>query len=79
MVNESYTPSDPEEKILDLMTEGRQKQEPWGYTTPAHIRTNLDIQEGNESFYLRQLSNAGWIKKEVRGFYKFVEDPRQDR
>jgi len=78
MVNENYSPSATEEAILGLLTEGRNEGDPWGYTTPAHLREELNIEEGNESFYLRQLTNAGWIKKEARGFYRFVEDPREE-
>jgi len=78
MVNEDYEPSDAEEKILDLMQQGRNNGDPWGYTTPAHVRQEIDIDEGNESFHLRQLTSAGWIHKVARGFYEFVEDPRDD-
>lgn len=79
MVNEEYSPSQTEEEILSLLKEGRDEGDPWGYTTPAHIRNQLDISEGNESFHLRQLNNAGWIKKVTRGFYRFIEDPREDQ
>ena len=78
MVNENYEPSPIEEGILDLLKEGREAGEPWGYITPAYIREQLEIDEGNESFHLRQLASAGWIEKVARGFYRFVEDPRED-
>ncbi|QSG04072.1 type IV toxin-antitoxin system AbiEi family antitoxin domain-containing protein [Natranaeroarchaeum sulfidigenes] len=77
MVNESYEPSPAEEEIMDLLQEGRNAGEPWGYTTPAHVREHIGIEEGNESFHLRQLTSAGWIEKVSRGFYRFVEDPRE--
>lgn len=76
MVNENYEPGETEEAILELLKEGRDQNEPWGYTTPAHVRQELGIEEGNEGFHLRQLRNAGWIEKVSRGFYRFVEDPR---
>lgn len=78
MVNESYEPSGEEERILELLKRGRSEGEPWGYTTPAHVREELGISEGNEGFHLRQLQNAGWIEKVARGFYRFVDDPRED-
>lgn len=78
MVNESYEPSQTEEEILNLMKEGRNDGEPWGHTTPAHVREELDIDQGNESFHLRQLHNAGWIYRVTRGFYRFAEDPREE-
>jgi hypothetical protein len=77
MVNPDYNPTHEEERILELMQEGRESGDPWGHTTPAHIRNELDIDQGNESFYLRQLTNAGWIRRIDRGFYEFVEDPRE--
>ena len=78
MVNSDYEPAEAEEEILELMQRGREEGEPWGHTTPAHVRSELDIDEGNESFHLRQLTNAGWIRRVGRGFYEFVEDPRTD-
>ena len=78
MVNTNYNPSEPEEEILALLKEGRAEDRPWGHTTPAHVREELEIEEGNESFHLRQLTNAGWIERVARGFYRFVEDPREN-
>lgn len=78
MVNKDYEPSEAEEEILTLMQQGRGEDEPWGHTTPAHVRQELDIDEGNESFHLRQLNNAGWIQRVARGFYEFVADPRRE-
>jgi hypothetical protein len=77
-VNRDYDPADAEEAILDLMREGRDDGAPWGYTTPAHVRETLNIDEGNESFHLRQLQSAGWIRRVARGFYEFVGDPREE-
>lgn len=78
MVNREYEPSEAETRILALLKEGREDGEPWGYTTPAHVREELNISKGNESFHLRQLDSAGWIEKVARGFYRFVEDPRAE-
>ena len=78
MVNEDYEPAEDDDEILELMQRGREEGEPWGHTTPAHVRQELNVGEGNESFHLRQLRNAGWITRVARGFYEFVEDPRDD-
>jgi len=78
MVNEQYSPSETEEEILELLKKGRDEGVPWGYTSPGYLRQELDIDEGNESYHLRQLRSAGWIEKLARGFYRFVEDPRED-
>jgi hypothetical protein len=78
MVNEDYDPADAEEEILELMKRGRDDGEPWGHTSPAHVREELGVEEGNESFHLRQLTNAGWIRRVARGFYEFVDDPREE-
>jgi DNA-binding MarR family transcriptional regulator len=78
MVNEAYEPAEMEEEILDLLKNGRGTGDPWGHTTPAHLRNELDIKEGNESYHLRQLESAGWIEKVARGFYRFRADPREE-
>ena len=75
MVNVDHDPADDQEEILEIMKEGREEGEPWGHATPRHLR-----EQGVESvdFHLRQLNTAGWIKKITRGFYRFVDDPRED-
>lgn len=76
MVNEDHSPSDEEEEILEIMKDGRDRPgEPWGYATPGFLK-----EQGVDSvdFHLRQLRTAGWIKQVSRGFYKLVEDPRED-
>jgi hypothetical protein len=78
MVNEEHDPSDGEEKILDILKDGRDEGEPWGYASPRYLRKVTDFTEGNIDFYLRQLKSAGWIKKEVRGLYRYVDDPREN-
>lgn len=77
MVNEGYTPSEEQEKILQLLTSGRENDSPWGYTTPRHIKEQTNIEPGNVTYHLRQLNTAGWIQRVTRGFYRFEQDPRQ--
>lgn len=74
MVNEDHKPSDEEDEILTIMKDGRGEGEPWGYTTPRYLR---DQEIGSVDFHLRRLRDAGWIRKVTRGFYRFVEDPRE--
>lgn len=75
MVNEDHSPSDDEEQILEIMKDGRDAGEPWGHATPVFLK-----EQGVESvdFHIRQLRTAGWIKQVSRGFYRFVDDPRED-
>lgn len=75
MVNEEHSPSDDEEKILEIMKSGRDEGEPWGYVTPRYLK-DQDVESVN--FHVRQLRTAGWIKQVSHGFYRFVEDPRED-
>lgn len=77
MVNESYSPSEEEETILQLLTDGRESGTPWGYTTPRHIKEQTDIDAGNVTYHLNQLTTAGWIQRITRGFYRFENDPRE--
>lgn len=78
MVNEDYDPTDEEDRILDVFKEGRDEGEPWGYATPRHLREVTETKKGNVEYYLRQLTSAGWVRKVTRGFYRFVDDPRED-
>lgn len=74
MVNEEHEPTDDEEQILTILKDGRDRNEPWGYTTPLHLRTQ---NVASVDYHLGQLATAGWIKRDVQGFYRFVEDPRE--
>lgn len=83
MVNEDHDPSDAEEKILDVLTDGRERGEPWGYVTPKYLH-QLDEDEDapdipDVNFNLGRLRDAGWITRVCRGFYRFSKDPREDR
>lgn len=74
----TYTPSDEEEEILQVMKQGRTSSCPWGFATPAHLREKTGISKGNIEYHLRQLREAGWIERENRGLYRFREDPRDE-
>ena len=76
MVNEDHDPSEEEETILDILTDGRDMDEPWGYTTPRFL-SNQDIPSAD--YHLGQLVTAGWVKRVEHGFYRFVEDPREEQ
>jgi predicted transcriptional regulator len=77
MVNESYEPSEREERILELMVEGRDEGQPWGRVNPMYITENLDIRGQYVNRSLKNLVAAGWVRKPVEGLYEFVEDPRE--
>lgn len=74
MVNEDHDPSDEEEDILAILKDGRDRGEPWGYTTPRYLK-NKEIPAVD--YHLGQLATAGWVKRIGHGFYQFVEDPRE--
>lgn len=76
MVNVDHEPSDAEDQILDVMKDGRERGEPWGYTTPNDLHERGDIP--SVDFNLRRLKDAGWITLQSRGFYRFVNDPREE-
>lgn len=75
MVNEDHDPSDEEETILAILQDGRYNDEPWGFTAPRVLK-----RRGIPSpdYHLGQLETAGWITRVDHGFYRFVEDPRED-
>ncbi len=41
------------------------------------IHEKTGITKGNVKFYLRELTNTGWIHRYTRGLHEFVTDPRE--
>jgi len=77
MVNESFEPDERQEAILDILKRGRSESEPWGYANPKRLEENMNIRRQYINRALRGLVDAGWIKKENRGLYRFIKDPRE--
>lgn len=77
MVNERHTPSESEEKVLDLLKAGRESGEPWGRVNPKYIREEKGMKKSTAEYALRTLKTAGWIDTPAPGLYEFVEDPRE--
>lgn len=62
-VNKAFDPNDPQEQILDIMEEGR--------VNPAYLREQLpEMTKQTIEYHLRELRNAGWIKRVSRGLYE---------
>jgi DNA-binding IclR family transcriptional regulator len=76
MVNEDYTPSNNEEQILDVITEGRSQDDPWGRVNPLYLRERTGMNKQQVNYALNQLRAAGWVQKVTDGLYEFVADPR---
>ena len=68
-VNEEYQPTENDEKVLQVLKEGR--------ANPLYIReeSGLAKQRVNES--LERLRSAGWVRKVTRGLYELEGDPRE--
>lgn len=79
MVNEDYNPSQNEERILDLLKEGRDRGDPWGVANPYWIRDRTGLNPQQVNYALNQLRAAGWVEKVTDGLYRLAEDPRDDR
>ena len=77
MVNEEFAPDDRQDAILDVLTEGRQEGNPWGYANPKRLEQRLEIRRQYINRALQGLVDAGWIEKVNRGLYRFVVDPRE--
>lgn len=70
-VNETYEPTEDQQKILDLMIEGR--------VNPRYLRENLeDMSKQNIEYHLQQLRSAGWIRRVTRGLYELQYHPDSD-
>ena len=70
MVNEDYEPTEKEEQVLSVFKE-------WGYANPLLIREETGFDKGTINTALTNLRAAGWVRRIVRGFYEYVEDPRE--
>ncbi|SFT06347.1 hypothetical protein SAMN04488556_4167 [Halostagnicola kamekurae] len=78
MVNENFEPSDRQEALLSVLTEGRRSGDPWGYATVKRFTEETDLRKQYVNRELEGLLGAGWVEKPYRGLYKYVEDPRGD-
>ena len=78
MVNEDYEPSDRQERLLDVLKDGREKGRPWGYATVKRLAEEADLRKQYVNRELEGLLGAGWVEKPYRGLYRYVRDPRGD-
>ena len=69
MVNEDYSPSEKEERVLRCLKEGR--------VTPKLLKEEIDLNDQQVNYALNQLIAAGWVRKVTTGLYELVEDPRE--
>ena len=79
MVNENYEPSKNDELILEVLKDGRTRDEPWGRANPRYLIDQTGLEKSNVEFSLRSLRSAGWVERVARGLYELVEDPRDER
>ena len=86
MVNERFTPTENQERVLDVFKKDREaSDEPWGYANPMTIRLETAMKKQRVNDALGSLVDAGWIEQHhvddeaVRGLYRFVKDPREER
>ena len=77
MVNEAFEPNERQESMLNVLKQGREEDEPWGYANPKRFEVELDIRRQYINRALNGLTDAGWVEKANRGLYRFVEDPRE--
>lgn len=83
MVNEQHDPTEHEKRVLQVLKEGRESNQPWGYTTPSRVAEKFDIPRQRVNEAIRRLEAAGWVTqveedgKSIRGLYVFVADPRK--
>lgn len=82
-LNSSHRPSQYAEQVLETMKDGRERGEPWGYTTPATVAAEHGTRNVRINEALDELENAGWVEQvevegeAIRGFYRLVADPRE--
>lgn len=77
MVNEGYEPDDDQERIVELLKEGRDAGRPWGRVTPALVSERAGMRRQEAHNALRALAHAGWVRQVAHATYELVEDPRE--
>jgi len=77
MVNEDFDPDERQDSILEILKQGRDQEEPWGYANPKRLEQELDVRRQYVNRSLKSLVDAGWVEKVNRGLYRFVADPRE--
>ena len=78
MVNEGFDPDERQEAILEILKDGRDEGQPWGYANPKRLENRLEIRKQYINRSLSGLVDAGWVEKVNRGLYRFVTDPREE-
>lgn len=72
VVNETYEPNEHEERVLAFV-----KDEPAGRVTNQYVREQTGLPAERVDPALNNLRKAGWVRRLSRGFYEFVDDPRE--
>ena len=67
-------------EIIDIMEEGRENDDPWGYATPRYLADRTGESRQLVSQRLRDLQMGDVVEKVTRGFYELVptEVPERD-
>jgi len=78
VVNESYEPTEKDERVLNALKDGREQREPWGRANPRWLIDETGLSKSNVEFCLRSLTDAGWVQRVARGCYELVDDPREN-
>jgi len=78
MVNENYEPSENDELVLEVLKDGRNRDDPWGRANPRYLIDETGLEKSNVEFSLRSLRSAGWVERAARGLYELVDDPREE-
>lgn len=67
MVNETFSPGQTQQTVLDVFAEEYQ-------VNPRLIRDQTDINRQRVNDVLNALENAGWVEKRCHGLYRLVYD-----
>lgn len=59
--------------IFTALLDGRDEDEPWGYTTPSALADELDYTREYMQTQLASMNTIGWVEREKQGFYRVTE------
>lgn len=78
MANPRHEPTDDQDRVLNVLKEGRDSDGPWGRANPKLVREETGLEKSKVEYALRELTTAGWLHKLTSGLYEFNEDPREE-
>lgn len=71
---QGFRPRTVDERILELLVDGRHEDEPWGRSSPGIVAEELDHSSEYIVNRLSMLQAAGYVDKLAKGVYEITRE-----